>query len=448
MDKETIVRVSNLHVYFYTRRGIYQALRGINLDLKRGEVLGLAGESGSGKSTLGLAILGLLPRNAFVPKGEIILDNSIDIIEKIRGKSIFKKGKLDLRKNELLIKSLNKSLRSIRGKKISMVFQEPMTSLNPVLQIGYQIAEAVFYHDPDRLLRRALAREKITIEDLKNMIKILKSKGEDAMKEYAENKGLKGIEEQILAIWNREDLHEAKKEKMILDLIKDKPGFFQRIGLKLATKGALRIPLFSRIAKRALIMEGYKLAIELLSYLGIPQANSVVKMYPHELSGGMRQRVVIAIALANNPDIVILDEPTSALDVTIQAQILDLIKRLRKRTNAAFLFISHDLSVLAEVCDRIAIMYAGRIMEIAPVEKIFEEPLHPYTKMLLDVIPTIDKDILKPAKGSIPDARYPPPGCPFVPRCPFAKEECTKFEKEISVSKDHIVSCILYENQK
>jgi len=273
-------------------------------------------------------------------------------------------------------------------------------------------------------------------------------KEKEVLYEYALKAGLNGIEEQIFAIWNREDIHEAKKEKMIIDLAKDKLGLFERIGLKLARKGMLKIPLISRLARRALIKEGYRVAKELLSSLGIPQVDSVVKMYPHELSGGMRQRVVIAIALANNPDVVILDEPTSALDVTIQAQILELIRNLRKKTNAAFLFISHDLSVLAEVSDRIAIMYAGKVMEVGRVEQIFEEPLHPYTKMLLDVIPTMEKDTLKPAKGTIPDARYPPPGCPFAPRCPFAKEDCLKFDREIAVTKDHIVSCILYENKK
>lgn len=449
MEKEPIIRISNLHVQFYTRRGIYKALRGVDLTLYKGEVLGIAGESGSGKTTLGLAIMGLFPRNAIVPHGEIIIGNGIDILETIRGKVNFEKGKVNLRKNELLLKKLHKNLQRIRGKQISIVFQEPMTALNPVLQIGYQIAETIFYHDPERLIRRALAREKVKIEDLKEMIRILKVEGERGIKEYAKNKGIEGIEEQVISIWERENIHESKKEKLILDLAKYKPSFLQKIGLRLAKKGFTRIPIISRIVKRALISEGYKVAIELLSSMGISQPEAVVKLYPHELSGGMRQRVAIAIALANNPDVVILDEPTSALDVTIQAQILDLIKRIKNKTNASFIFISHDLSVLAEVSDRLAIMYAGKIMEVGRVEQIFSEPLHPYTQMLMTVIPTIDKEILKPARGSIPDMRYPPQGCAFSPRCPFAKEICFKLEpRMIEVSKDHKVACVLYEEKK
>src|SRR5579875_3743771 len=170
----------------------------------------------------------------------------------------------------------------------------------------------------------------------------------------------------------------------------------------------LKIPLISRLARRALIKEGYRVAKELLSSLGIPQVDSVVKMYPHELSGGMRQRVVIAIALANNPDVVILDEPTSALDVTIQAQILDLVKHLKTKFNTSFIFISHDLSVLAEVCDRIGIMYGGRLVEVAKTKELFESPAHPYTKMLIAAIPTLEEKEIQVIGGSVPDMRFPP----------------------------------------
>jgi len=199
--------------------------------------------------------------------------------------------------------------------------------------------------------------------------------------------------------------------------------------------------------KGVLIKEGYRKAIELLAMLNIPHAEKVVYMYPHELSGGMRQRVSIAIALANNPDIIILDEPTSALDVIVQYQILQLISELKYKLNISFIFISHDLSVLAEVCDRIAIMYGGRIVEIGPIDKIFYESLHPYTKGLLRAIPKISKDIktIESIPGTVPDMRNPPNGCMFHPRCPYVMDVCrNKVPKSIEYSKDHFVECFLY----
>ncbi|WP_252896487.1 ABC transporter ATP-binding protein [Metallosphaera hakonensis] len=325
-----------------------------------------------------------------------------------------------------------------------MVFQEPLTALNPVLPVGYQIAEAIYFHDPERLIRRALSRNKVTQAELRQLLNILKTQGEENFLQEIERRGLQGLDEQILSIWRRRDIHEARKEKMILGLANVKLSRVDIMGISLVQKNMTKFPVVSRFAKNALIREGYRLAVELLTFLGIPHPEKVVKLYPHELSGGMRQRIVIAIALANNPKVVIMDEPTSALDVTIQAQILDLIKDLKSDFNTSFIFISHDLSVLAEVSDRIGIMYAGKIVEIGDVKEIFQEPLHPYTKMLMESIPTMDKTVLKTVPGSVPDMRSPPPGCAFSPRCPFAMDECRIREPEmVDVNEGHSVACFM-----
>src|SRR5256885_1451989 len=269
--------IRDLHAQFHTRRGVYKALNGVNLRLRRGEVLGIAGESGCGKTTMGLAGIGLLPRDAWFPQGQVIFDN-----------------------NDLM-----------------------------------------------------------------------------------------GIEDQVLSIWRRDDVHISRKEKAIRSLAGQQIRSVERNIIEtVARTGSIpprfsRVPVLSRVVRRVFLKEGYRKARELLTSLGIPHAERVLKMYPHELSGGMRQRVVIAIALVNNPEVIIMDEPTSAVDVTVQAQILELVKRIRTSVSAAFIVISHDLAVLAEVSDRIAIMYAGRIVEIAPTDKILRNPLHPYTQLLI-----------------------------------------------------------------
>jgi oligopeptide/dipeptide ABC transporter ATP-binding protein len=323
-----------------------------------------------------------------------------------------------------------------------------MTSLNPVLQAGFQIAETVITHQPRPLAQRKLARARATRDDIGQILKLLKEGAdEQVISRYAESKGLQGIESQVLNVWRRNDLGEAKKEKIIMSLHSEKLGLFERMVLQSVEKrgnigGWMRVPGLSRAAKSVLVREGYAKAIELLSMLEIPNPDKVVRMYPHELSGGMRQRIVIAIALANNPELVILDEPTSALDVTVQAQILELTRHLKQRFNTSFIFISHDLSVLAEVCDRIGIMYAGKIVEVAPTEVVFKNPLHPYTQMLTSAIPTIEGHEIQGIGGAVPDMRNVPPGCSFHPRCPDATEKCRDIEpKMVEVEEGHFVSC-------
>jgi oligopeptide/dipeptide ABC transporter ATP-binding protein len=305
---EVVLEVEGLTAGFSTEDGVVQSVRGVDLSLRRGECIGLVGESGSGKSVTSLAILGLLPRNANVT------------------------GSVRLRGQELLGLD-DRSMSALRGKSLAMIFQDPMTSLNPVYRIGYQIAETLQAHRP-----------------------------------------------------------------------------------------------MSRQAARAR-------SIELLETVGIPSASERVDAYPHELSGGMRQRVVIAIAMANNPDVIIADEPTTALDVTVQAQVLDALQTARTQTGAALILITHDLGVIAGHADRVCVMYAGRIVESGTVDEVFYTPRAPYTMGLLGSLPRIDESgrrRLTPIVGSPPSLLNLAPGCPFTPRCPLARERCETDEPDLT----------------
>jgi oligopeptide/dipeptide ABC transporter ATP-binding protein len=312
----SLLNINNLSVSFRTDKGHIKVVSDLSFDIKKSEVFGLVGESGCGKSLTALSILGILPNNASTG-GEIIFDN---------------KNLLTLDENEM---------RRIRGKDISMIFQEPMTSLNPVLTIGYQIAEALVTH-----------------------------------------------------------FDISKKEAM------DR-------------------------------------TVELLKAVRIPSPELRIKDYPHQMSGGMRQRVMIAMAIACNPSLLIADEPTTALDVTIQAQILDLLQGLRKEREMAILLITHDLSIISEQADRVAIMYAGRIMELADVDELFQRPLHPYTHGLLQSLPVAKGIALKPITGFVPAPENLPAGCKFSDRCYLASDECRQAEPEIvEIPENHHVRCI------
>jgi oligopeptide/dipeptide ABC transporter ATP-binding protein len=312
----SLLNINNLSVSFKTDKGLIKVVSNLFLDIKKAEVFGLVGESGCGKSLTALSILRILPNNAFA-EGEILFNN---------------KNLLTLRDAEM---------RNMRGKDISMIFQEPMTSLNPVLTIGYQIAEVLVTHF--------------------------------------------GI---------------SKKEAM------DR-------------------------------------TVELLRAVKIPSPELRIKDYPHQMSGGMRQRAMIAMAIACNPSLLIADEPTTALDVTIQAQILELLQGLRKERDMAILLITHDLSIISEQADRVAIMYAGRIMELADVDELFQRPLHPYTHGLLQSLPVAKGVALKPITGFVPNPENLPAGCKFSDRCYLASDECSLAEPElVEVSKNHHVRCI------
>jgi oligopeptide transport system ATP-binding protein len=320
MAEEKLLVVDNLKMYFHTRDGVVKAVDGVSYELNSGETLGVVGESGSGKSVTALTMMRLIP----MPPGRI---EGGDVL--FRGQS--------------LLSMSDEEIRKIRGNRIAMVFQDPMTSLNPVYRVGRQIAEPLILHKGMRK-KEALAR-----------------------------------------------------------------------------------------------------AVELLDLVGIPHAASRVKDYPHQFSGGMRQRVMIAMALANDPDILIADEPTTALDVTIQAQILELMEELQKRIGSAIILITHDLGVVADQADNVLVMYAGRPVEYGSVDQLFYRPLHPYTWGLMDSLPEYavdEKSTLCPIKGQPPSLINVPDGCAFHPRCPFAKDVCfTDVPQFIDIDGSHGAAC-------
>jgi peptide/nickel transport system ATP-binding protein len=326
MADERLLDVKNLKTYFFTDEGVVRAVDGVDLYIKQGETLGVVGESGCGKSVTALSIMKLIPQ----PPGKIV------------------EGEILYNGVNLVALPANK-MRKIRGKEISMVFQEPMTSLNPVFTCGEQIAEALRLHE-------GLGRR-------------------DAM---------------------------------------DK-------------------------------------TVDMLKLVHIPNAERRVKEYPHQLSGGMRQRIMIAMALSCNPKLLIADEPTTALDVTIQAQILELLNELKAKLKMAVMLITHDMGVIAETAQRVVVMYAAKVAEEAPVAELFKEPLHPYTQGLLRSIPRIDlaateRRRLETIPGTVPTLRGEiAPGCRFAPRCPFVKSVCTEKDPVLKeVKPGHKVSCWLY----
>ena len=312
---EAILQIRDLRVTFSTQMGELRAVRGVDVDVAPGEILGVVGESGSGKSVSFLAAMGLLPKSATIT-GSVKLDG------------------------EELIGAKSKAIRSIRGRSLAMVFQDPLSALNPVHRVGDQIVEMIQSH-----------------QDM--------------------------------------NTHDAEKR-----------------------------------------------AVELLEIVGIPQPDERARQYPHEFSGGMRQRVVIAMAIANNPKVLIADEPTTALDVTVQAQILEVIQRIQQKFGTAVVLITHDLGVIARVADSVNVMYAGRNVESGTVQALFDHPSHPYTRGLLSSLPHEGMDRLQPIAGFPPNMLAPPPGCGFAPRCQHATELCTAELPSLRPFGDLLTSCL------
>jgi peptide/nickel transport system ATP-binding protein len=318
---QPVLSVRDLRVEFVTRRGVLKAIDGVSFDIAPGEVLGVVGESGAGKSVTGSAVIGLIDPPGRIAGGEVWLSGQrIDNLSR-------------------------EEMRRIRGKRIGMIFQDPLTSLNPLYRVGEQLVETIQTHTNP------------------------------------------------------------------------------------SAAGARRR------------------AIELLTEVGIPAPERRIDGYPHEFSGGMRQRVVIALALCAEPELIIADEPTTALDVSVQAQIISLLQRLGREHGTAIMLITHDMGVIAETADRVAVMYAGRIAEIGPVQDVVQNPLHPYARGLMGAIPTLAQDAkrLVQIPGSMPRLSAIPPGCPFNPRCPHAWERCRVDRPEPIQHGAHKVACHLYD---
>lgn len=354
LSRDEQLRVEDLVVRFYTYEGIVKAVERAKLNLRRGETLGIVGETGSGKSVTALTIMALTPTPGRVEGGEIHFRKTTgDTVDILR-----------LNEAELL---------RIRGKEISMIFQEPNAALDPLYKVGDQIAEAILTHRMQEMLEKV------------------------------------------------EELEKAGKKNFLDQL----PIFRENARKK----------LLNRVVRREIV--------ELLRLMEIPDPERVMDSYPHELSGGMQQRIVIAIALACSPILLLADEPTTNLDVTVQAQILDLIMRLKQRFGSSIIYITHDMGVIAEISDRVAVMYAGNVVEVAPVREIFKNPLHPYTRALLESIPK-PGSTFKSIPGTVPNLVDPPSGCRFHPRCAYAVEKCSRTVPElVEVSKEHYVACHL-----
>ena len=324
MQNNDLLKIKNLRTYFYVRGFVAKAVDNVSLSIKSGETLGLVGESGCGKSVTAHSIIRLIPDPpGKIESGEIIFDG------------------------QKLLELSESQMRKIRGNRISMIFQEPMTSLNPVFPVGDQVAEVIRLHQG---LSRSGTRDRV---------------------------------------------------------------------------------------------------IEMFQLVGIPAAETRLSDYPHQMSGGMRQRVMIAMALACNPKLMIADEPTTALDVTIQAQILDLMNKLKTETGASILFITHDLGVIAEMAQNVAVMYAGKVMEYTDVKSIYASPKNPYTIGLLESIPVLGREIqgdrLKTISGVVPSLLNLPPGCLYSDRCPDVFNDCNKIEpKMYEVADNHFVRCLKY----
>jgi len=384
---ENLITIRDLTVRFYTYEGVVHAIDDLDLDIRQGETLGIVGETGSGKTMTALAILRLIPYPGKIESGSIaFFDRDLN-------------GEIDL------LKLSEEKMRAIRGNKISMVFQEPGAALNPVYTIGDQISEVLLLHQRSELGHRAKER----VENLLN-----------------NGGGRSASVKRPFWRWQR-----RLYEKVAQDSQPIEP---RLVG---------RLPLFRRLLWR-LRNEAELLTVDMLKDVEIPDAARVAVHHPHELSGGMKQRAVIAMALACSPELLIADEPTTSLDVTIQAQMLELFRRIKVEKGASVLFITHNLGVASEVCDRVAVMYAGRLCEVASVEEIFANPLHPYTKALLDAVPMPGKE-LQTIPGTLADPLEPPPGCRFHPRCPSAVPMCQQERAKLrEVSKDHLVACDLH----
>jgi peptide/nickel transport system ATP-binding protein len=384
---EELIKIRDLTVRFYTYEGVVHAINDMDLDIRRGETLGIVGETGSGKTMTALAILRLIPYPGRIESGSIVF------LDKGLGRELE------------LLKLSEDRMRSIRGNKISMVFQEPGAALNPVYTIGDQISEVYLLHERQELGRRAKQRVDSLLSDGSGLAAAMKG-----------------------PFWRWQS-------RLYNKIAQESNPFEPRI--------LSRLPLFRRLLWR-LKDEARLLTVNMLKDVEIPDAARVASQYPHNLSGGMKQRAVIAMALACSPELLIADEPTTSLDVTIQAQMLELFRRIKVDKGASVLFVTHNLGVASEVCDRVAVMYAGRLCEVAPVEELFLHPLHPYTRALLDAVPMPGKE-LQTIPGALADAFNPPPGCRFHPRCPSAMPMCQHERPKLKeVAKDHMVACYLY----
>jgi peptide/nickel transport system ATP-binding protein len=458
--QEPLLRVNSLRVSFITRAGKIQAINDVSFAVEAGETFGLVGETGCGKSQTALAVMRLTPEAGIIERGEIWLagmnltkniSKEFRLVEK-------KNGRVNLKRNKSMLDRLSDEIGEIRGKDVCMIFQEPMTSLNPVYTIGRQISETLLRHGMILLVDRILARNAATDERLKEVVNAVSREelSQTQLHDMLQGAGLDALEDQIWFILSRKDVGVTQKIRMISSLPQRKVKPTTAAFLRKLRKSNGKIPAEYRILNKipflrrwlmgALEEEALQVSYELLSFVNMPNAESVLGQYPHELSGGMRQRVMIAMALATRPKLLIADEPTSALDVTVQAQILELLRDLKRQFNSAVLFISHDIGVISEICDRVGVMYAGNLVEVARLDQLFTEAKHPYTQGLLASIPKYGekRELLQTIEGTVPNLIDPPNGCRFRTRCRHVFEKCSQGPPWLQLSEEHGVLCWLY----
>ena len=429
IQTDPMIETRDLYTNFYTFEGAVKALNGVSVKVRRGETYGLVGESGCGKSVTVRSMMRIVQAPGKIEDGEIRLFLSDDH----RQKAI-----------DILDRS-EAYMRSIRGNEISMIFQEASASLNPVFTIGFQVGESFIFHRKAEMLEKTNEALTAELENgappplswWKRMQRALFTREQALLLRYS--KRVTEIDRQIDELEGAEDAASLRRKKNLK--ARREREWKPDLVLSLVT----RVPLLKRYQKRInKTIRGEVIA--LLESLGVPNSHNVVDRYPHELSGGMQQRIVIAIALACHPTLLIADEPTSNLDVTIQAQIIDLIRRLKETSIASVLFITHDLGVVAEICDRVTVMYAGDTAETAEVAELFRNPLHPYTQALLSSVPKEEQEgELATIPGTVPNLVNPPTGCRFHPRCPYAMEICKRQKPPVTeYAPGHSVSCHLY----
>jgi oligopeptide transport system ATP-binding protein len=441
-NKNIVLSVRNLSISFKTVQGLVQAVRGVSFDLRKGETLAIVGESGSGKSVSSRAIIGILPGNAIINNGEIIYENQD--LSKIREEEFHK----------------------IRGNRIGMIFQDPMSSLNPIMKIGKQITESMLingkriknkYKELIHTEEMAVINTKYQIKDLKIELRTNKEKQPQITSKITDLKKSLPILKNKLnkkkleakQIVNNEVIKEKEKSNKLIAILKNdlKSGNLNQVKVKeikeKISSEKERINRFIAVTKK----EAYEKAIQIMNEVGISDPVRRFNMYPFQFSGGMRQRIVIAIALTANPDLLICDEPTTALDVTIQAQILELINKLKEERGLSVIFITHDLGVVANVADRVAVMYAGKIVEYGNVNDIFYNPQHPYTWALLSSIPDIDSsERLIAIPGTPPNMLFPPVGDAFADRNKYALDiDFVEQPPIFKVSEDHFAATWLLD---
>ncbi len=496
-----------LKTRFFTANGIVKAIDNLSLSIKTGETFGLVGESGSGKSVTATSIMDLIPDPpGRIVHGSVFIDgfNILSDLPKLVKIRVRSEKDVIIKRNKRAIKKHGYVLSGIRGSKVAMVFQEPYLSLNPVITIGDQIKEAILLHSRRSIAESLIKRETLNKEDVEKMIDNIMSQPDiqtrqSLIHDWCLDRGIPDLETPVNDLINNStdrdfiireaaEMAFAEKEDLNIDEMLTARDYYKAIDdlhelnllkLELESSGneselahvdakisdleatlrseffnyRLRLKIMKKRLEKPFETVAQRKALELLRQVNIAGAERVLDSYPHELSGGMQQRAMIAMALSSTPKILIADEPTTALDVTTQAQILDLIRDVNKRSRTSVLFITHDLAVIAEMCDRVGVMYGGNLVEEAPVREIFKDAKHPYTTGLLNSIPRAERRFEKSARlesipGTVPNLITPPSGCRFHPRCKFKMDVCSeKKPKLIEIEKDHRVACFLYSDE-